>query len=39
VHSSTESRKIAEERVKLDREKQELNALIRSMKMSLTTSF
>jgi hypothetical protein len=39
VHSSTESRKIAEERVKVDQEKQELNALIRSMKMNLMTGF
>lgn len=39
VHSSTESRKIAEERVRIDRERQELNSMLKSMKASMTAGF
>ena len=39
VNASSESRKIAEERMKLDQKRQELNSLIKSMSTSFTTSF
>jgi hypothetical protein len=39
VNASSESRKIAEERMKLDQKRQELNSLIKSMSASFMTSF
>jgi hypothetical protein len=39
VHASSESRKIAEERMKSDQKRQELNSLIKSMSTSFMTSF
>jgi translation initiation factor 2B subunit (eIF-2B alpha/beta/delta family) len=39
VNASSESRKIAEERMKLDQKRQELNSLIKSMSTSFMTSF
>lgn len=39
VNASSESRKIAEERMKLDQKRQELNSLIKSMGRNFMTSF
>jgi hypothetical protein len=39
VNASSESRKIAEERMKLDQKRQELNSLIKSMSTNFMTSF
>jgi hypothetical protein len=39
VNASSESRKIAEERMRLDQGKQELNSLVRSMNLTFMSSF